>query len=95
MRTAWQFVKLNGFTMSEALKKAWLNIKLQLKMRAGIVRFWFQKVDGSIREAWGTLRDTPPVAGSGRRTSPTVFNYFDTERQDWRCYKIANLIRVA
>lgn len=30
MRMAWQFVKRNGFTKSEALKTAWLNANARL-----------------------------------------------------------------
>ena len=47
--------KKNVFTLA-CLKKAWANIKLKAKMSSQIVRFYFQKVDGSTREAWGTLR---------------------------------------
>lgn len=35
MSLAWQFVKRNGFTMSEALKCAWANMKLKAAMRTG------------------------------------------------------------
>ena len=56
-KTAWQFVKQTGLTFSECLKKAWANYKLKIKMQSGIVKFYFQKVDGTIREAWGTLQD--------------------------------------
>lgn len=52
MRLAWQMVKKNGFSMSEALKTAWMNIKLKAAMKERIVRFYFQKVDGSLREAY-------------------------------------------
>ena len=57
MCLAWQMVKRNGYTMSEALKTAWTNIKLRAAMKERIVKFYFQKVDGSIREAYGTLKD--------------------------------------
>ena len=50
MCLAWQMVKRNGYTMSEALKTAWTNIKLRAAMKERIVKFYFQKVDGSIRE---------------------------------------------
>ena len=53
---AWQFARQTGLSFSECLKKAWANIKLKAKMSTQIVRFYFQKVDGSTREAWGTLR---------------------------------------
>lgn len=97
MLLAWQFVKKNGFSMAEAMKAAWANIKLKAKMALGIVKFYFQKVDGSIREAYGTLKADllPDTQGSERRPNPTVQTYFDTERESWRSFKRANLIRIA
>ena len=91
---AWQMVKRNGYTMREALKVAWANIKLKAKMCTGIVRFYFRKVDGSIREAFGSLKEDllPPTSGTGRKASLTVQTYFDSEKQECRCYKIANLV---
>lgn len=50
MTLAWQLVKKNGFNMSEALKCAWRNFKLRTAMKSRIVKFYFQKVDGSIRD---------------------------------------------
>ena len=57
MRLAWQMVKKNGYSMSHALKCAWLNMKLKASMKERIVKFYFQKVDGSIREEYGTLKE--------------------------------------
>lgn len=98
MQMAWQFVKRNGFTMSEALHAAWLNFKLKVAMAVRIVKFYFQKVDGSIREAYGTLNASimPEISGSdNRRKNDTVQTYYDTEVQAFRCYKKANLLRIA
>lgn len=96
MCLAWQFVKLNGFTMSDALKTAWVNIKLRCEMKTRIVKFYFQKVSGEIREAYGTLQKKmlPPVSGE-RRANRTVQTYYDTEKQEYRCFKKANLLRLA
>lgn len=96
MSLAWQFVKRNGFTMSEALKTAWLNIKLKTKMKITIVKFYYQKVDRSLREAYGTLQKNmlPPQKGSDRKPNDTLFTYFDTERQEYRSFKKANLIEI-
>lgn len=96
MSLAWQFVKRNGFTMSEALKVAWANMKLKAAMKQRIVKFYFQKVDGSIREAYGTLKENliPATSGDNRKRNDTVQVYFDTERQEYRCFKIANLISI-
>ena len=95
--TAWQFVKKNGYTMSEALTTAWRNYKLRTMLYTRIVKFYFQKVDGSIREAYGTLRAdrVPETKNTGRTPNPTVQTYFDTEVEDWRCFKKANLLRIA
>lgn len=96
MSLAWQFVKRNGFTMSEALKVAWANMKLKAAMKQRIVKFYFQKVDGSIREAYGTLKENqiPATSGDNRKRNDTVQVYFDTERQEYRCFKKANLISI-
>lgn len=95
MKTAWQFVKAMGVSMAEALKKAWANMKLAQHMKKGIVRFHFQKVDGTIREAWGTLSEDimPPIEkGSQRKRNEFVQVYFDTEKQEYRSFKKFNLI---
>lgn len=96
MTLAWQFVKRNGFTMSEALKAAWANMKLKVAMKQRIVKFYFQKVDGSIREAYGTLKENliPATNGDNRKRNDTVQVFFDTEKQEWRCFKKANLISI-
>ena len=97
MTLAWQFVKRNGFTMSEALKAAWANMKLKAAMKNRIVKFYFQKVDGSVREAYGTLKDNliPAIAGTdNRKRNDTVQVFYDTEKQEWRCFKKANLISI-
>ena len=96
MSLAWQMVKRNGFSMSEALRTAWANIKLKASMRQCIVKFYYRKVDGMIREAYGTLKESllPATQGSGRRQNDTLFTYFDTEKSEYRCFKKANLINA-
>ena len=97
MQLAWQFVKKNGYSLSEALKVAWMNIKLKVQMKKRIVKFYFQKVDGSLREAFGTLSESviPQTQSNGRKMNDTCQVYFDTEKGEWRCFKRANLIRIA
>lgn len=93
---AWQFVKKNGFTMAEALRVAWRNIKLRYALTKGIVRFTFEKVDGTIRQAFGTLAENmiPAISGN-RRVNDTVQVYFDTEKGEYRCFKKSNLLNIA
>ncbi|MCC8186637.1 MAG: SH3 beta-barrel fold-containing protein [Bacteroides sp.] len=94
MHMAWQFIKRNGFTMSEALRQAWAVIKLRVRLSSGIIRFYFRKVDGTIREAWGTLASdrVPETKGSNRKLNDTLQTYFDTEVGEWRSFKKVNLI---
>ena len=97
MKLAWQLVKKNGLTLSEALKLAWANAKLVAVMHSKICYFYFQKVDGSIRVAYGTLKDDliPDTKGDDRKRNDTVQVYFDTEKAEYRCFKKANLIKIA
>ena len=95
MSEAHQFIKIAGIGLSEALKKAWANFKLRLQMGKGIVKFYFQKIDGSIREAYGTLSEKlipTTIAGEKRAKNANVQTYWDTERQEWRCFKKLNLM---
>ena len=98
MLLAWTFVKRNGYSMSDALKCAWANIKLKAQMRTRIVEFYFQKVDGTMREAWGTLNEklVPATSGNDKRAkNETIQVYYDSEKQSWRSFKRANLIQIA
>lgn len=96
MQLAWQFVRKNGYTMSEALKTAWANMRLKTEMKQRIVRFYYRKVSGEVREAFGTLQEKllPPTQGSGRKPNDTLFTYFDTEREEYRSFKRANLLSI-
>ena len=97
MNAAWTYVRQCGFSMSDALKQSWLNYKLHCEMTRRIVKFYFQKVNGDIREAYGTLKADmlPPTQDSGRKPNPTVQVYYDTVKGEYRCFKKANLLRIA
>lgn len=75
------------------------------QLRSGISHFIFKKVsDGSIREAFGTLKlDIMPASYTTNpdyyekgvaRSSATSQSYFDLIAQDWRAYSIENLLTV-
>jgi hypothetical protein len=98
MSLAWQFVKRNGLSLSEALKVAWRNAKLKIAMAIRIVKFYYQKINGDIREAFGTTntRRIPATAGTDtRKKNDTIQVYYDTEKQEFRSFKKLNLIRIA
>lgn len=95
MVEAWQFVRRNGFTMAEAMKEAWLNYKNRVALKAGVSEFWFRKVNGDLRQAFGTLASgkIPATKGSRHQYAGTQV-YFDLEKNEWRCYKTCNLMKV-
>ena len=97
MSLAWEFVKKFGFTMSEALRRAWMNAKLSKKMNDRVVKFRFLKKDGTIRTAYGTLDSTymPTncIKGTGK-SSPKTQVYFDKEVNGFRCFLKQNLLWV-
>ncbi len=96
MSLAWQMVRKNGYSISEALKVAWVNMKLKIAMRNKIVRFYYRKVNGDVREAFGTLSDRllPETKGMDRKANSTLQTYYDTERAEWRSFKKANLLTI-
>jgi hypothetical protein len=73
--------------------------KLRLKLRDGEVTFYFMKKDGSKRKARGTLNKEliPEKHRSDERrkkTSDLVFNYFDLDKGDWRCFVRENFLEI-
>lgn len=98
MRRAWMLVKVYGFSMAEALKQSWLVLKLKSALKKGVVKFFYMKLDGSIRTAWGTLKTEliPQSAGlDKRKKNDSLITYFDQEKASFRSCKIANLIKIS
>lgn len=97
MNQAWTLVKTYGFSMAEAMKKAWMLLKLKNALNKGIVKFYYEKLNGEIRSAWGTLlgKIVPATGENARKKNDSVQTYFDTDRGEWRCFKKANLIKIA
>lgn len=88
---AHMIAKKTKVNFSLALKKAWAVLKLANEMKDRIVEFAFKKVDGSIRLAKGTLKVTYEAKGN-KPFNTGVQTYFDVEVNDYRCFKVENLI---
>lgn len=82
-----------------ALKKAWQLYRLAKMMRSGVVKFFYEKVDGSARVAYGTLCNLP--AGVTSRRSATknpnfgTMCYWDTKKNAFRSFRVENFIAIA
>jgi len=87
-----------NYTWSAALKKAWTLYRLAKMMRQGVVKFYFEKVDGSARVAYGTLKDLPAGITSKRGVKKPNWGtmcYFDTKKQAFRSFRVENFIAIA
>ena len=84
---------------SDALKKAWQLYRLAKLMRQGVVKFYFEKVDGSARVAYGTLCNLPAgiTSRKGSKKAPNygTMCYLDTKKNAFRSFRVENFIAIA
>lgn len=99
MMIAWSMNRKCGYSMSEAMKKAWQVVKLQARMRTGIVQFYYiKKSTGELRQAFGTTDphryEYTPSENGRRGNFADCIQYYDTEKQGFRMFKTYNLVNV-
>lgn len=93
MRRAWQIARATGKAFAVARLKSWQLYRLTKQMRAGIVRFAYEKADGTLRKAIGTLKEVATlVKGTGRPDDGRTVKYYDVEADGWRSFKVENFI---
>lgn len=93
MRRAWQIARATGKAFAVALSKAWAIYRLTKQMSTGIVRFAYEKTDGSLRRAAGTLRDVSTlIKGTGRPDDGRTVRYYDVEASGWRSFRVENFV---
>ena len=84
-------IKAQFESFSQALRHAWKVIKLTVKMKSSYVSFKYRKVDGSIREAVGTLNFN--YESKGGKSSPVdSLLYFDQSVKAIRSCKLINIL---
>lgn len=93
MLRAYHIMAATGKDWSECLKKAWQLYRINKEMHQGEVTFYFEKKDGSIRKATGTLKIDYEFKTQSQ-PSISTFTYFDIEAGAFRCFKIEIFIMV-
>ena len=80
---------------------AWKFVHLRKALSKGVATFSYVKKDGSIREACGTLceviipkEDWPKETICDRLPNFSVFNYYDIDKHEWRCFRVTDFIAV-
>lgn len=75
-----------------------LPIAFEAAMKTKVVEFFFMKMNGEVRQAFGTLLqshiDYTPN-GTGHAASRDCIRYWDEEKGAWRQFKAYNFLRVA
>lgn len=96
---AWAIRRQNQFlTWGQCQTQAWQVVRLRAVLRAGATRFTFQKQDGEVREAYGTLNPNLfkyEMKGSDRAENLTAIKYFDLDKQAWRSFRAERILQVA
>ncbi|WP_106827700.1 SH3 beta-barrel fold-containing protein [Parabacteroides pacaensis] len=89
---AYELMKATGKAFAVCLSRAWALYRLTRQMHNGIVTFAYEKADGSLRKAKGTLKDVQNlIKGTGTENYKTV-RYFDVDKQSFRSFKVENFI---
>ena len=91
---AYELMKATGKAVAVCLSRAWALYRLTKQMHKGIVSFAYEKSDGSLRKAKGTLKDIQNlIKGTGSENYKTV-RYFDIEANGFRSFKVENFITI-
>ncbi len=95
MRRAWVIARATGKTFAVCLAKSWQLYRLTKRMRVGTVRFAYEKADGTLRKAIGTLQAIAVlVKGTGRPDNGRTVKYYDVEADGWRSFKVESLVTI-
>ena len=106
------YAMMDEFNMnrSEAFRRAHLARELVVALGEGVVTFQYEKQDGDLREAMGTLRwgidpttPTRPPQGEASVTPPRRrrrepdslnFTYWDLEKHGFRTFSAARIVKI-
>ena len=94
MLRAYHIMAETGKNWADCLRKAWQLYRINKEMHKGSVSFYFEKKDGEIRKANGTLKIEYEFK-TQNQPNPKVFTYFDVDAGAFRCFKIENFIMIA
>ncbi|AKD55014.1 SH3 beta-barrel fold-containing protein [Spirosoma radiotolerans] len=86
-------LRKQGFSLSQALKRAWAVIRLKAEMLVKPVSFFYRKDDGSERFAVGYYGLAPAVTTTDSKPgSVLAIRYYDTLAMGWRSFRADRLI---
>lgn len=99
MKLAHAIRKQNKFlTWGQCQAQAWKVIKLKAALKTGVVEFVYQKQNGELRAAKGTL--SPELfsyksKSSGKPSPLTIVKYFDCDKNAFRSFRAERILSIA
>lgn len=94
MTDAKRINEITGRPMAECENQAMQIAECVKAMKTRIVEFYFVKKDGTVRQAFGTLRDEvilPLIKDtSNREPNPELVTYYDTVKRQFRSFRKEN-----
>lgn len=92
---AYEIMTNTGKSFAVSLSKAWQLYRLSKEMKSkDEVCFTYEKKDGTLRKAIGTLKNVMQFVKGDGKQSPKVFNYWDLEAAAFRSFRVENFISV-
>ena len=94
-KRAYEIMQRTGKSFAFCLSKAWALHRLTQQLRTNDeVTFSYEKKDGSLRHAIGTLQNVDNlIKGTGASPINTI-KYFDLQASAFRSFRIENLVTV-
>lgn len=92
-KRAHEIARKTNKSFAVCLSKAWALYRLAKAMtKRDEVCFTYEKKDGTLRRAYGTLKGVGQFIKGTGRTSTGVFHYWDLEAVAFRCFRVENFI---
>lgn len=85
---------VTGKSWPVVLSKSWALYRFKKMLYNGSVIFVYEKSNGDLRKAIGTLKDVQYNSDDKKKNTYKAVAYYDMEAKDWRSFKVENFISV-
>lgn len=95
---AMQKTDLKNHPWKDLVRHAWYFVRFRKWLKEGIVVFSFIKLDGSIREARGTLHhmmipiDDMPTSSENYEPNFVTMAFYDIDKKAWRSFRFDKFV---
>ena len=94
MMVADEIKTATGMEWPACIAKAHQLQQLIHRMENGTVSFAYERVDGTLRRATGTLKDVDHLCKGKSRNTYKTLCYYDIKAEAFRSFRVENLITI-